>query len=64
MSFSGVYGPGLLGSGVVAVDKGGDFLVPLVKKALKPEALNSLGAVLFDIWKVEKEAQGPVQSAV
>ena len=65
MGVSGVEDPGLSGSGVVAVDEGGDFLGPLVKKALsvlKPEALESLGAVRFDIWKVE--VQGPVQSAV
>ena len=52
---------------MVAVDEGGNFLGPLVKKAwsvLKPEALESLGAVRFDIWKVEVEVQGPVQSAM
>ena len=67
MGVSGVDGPGLSGSGVVAVDEGGDFLGPLVKKALsvlKPEALKSLGAVRFDISKVEVEVQGPFQSAV
>ena len=49
------------------MDEGGDFLGPKVKKALtalKQEALESLGAVCFDIWKVEVEVQGPVQSAV
>ena len=43
MGVSGVDGPGFSGSGVVAVDEGGDFLGPLVKKALsvlKPEALD------------------------
>ena len=67
MGVSGVDDPGLSGSGVVAVDEGGDFLGPLVKKALsvlKPEALESLGAVRFDIWKVEVEVQGLIQSAV
>ena len=67
MGVSGLDGPGLSGSGVVAVDEGGDFLGPLVKKTLsvlKPEALESLGAVRFDSWKVEVEVQGPVQSAV
>ena len=49
------------------MDDGGDFLGPLLKKALsllKPEALESLGAVRFDIWKVGVEVQCPVQSAV
>ena len=67
MGVSGVDGPGLSGSGVVAVDEGGDFLGLLVKKTLsvlKPEALESLGAVRFHIWKVEVEVQGPVQSSV
>ena len=67
MGVSGVDDPGLSGSGVVAVVEGGDFLGPLVKKDLsvmKPEALESLGAVRFDIWKVEVEVQGPIQSAV
>ena len=48
MGVSGLDDPGLSRSGVVAVDEGGDFLRPLVKKALsalKTEAL-SLRAVL------------------
>ena len=67
MAVSGVDDPRLSGSGVVAMDECGDSLGPLVKKALsvlKPEALESLGAVRFDIWKVEVEVQGPIQSAV
>ena len=67
MGVSGVDDPGLSGSGVVAVDESGDLLAPLVEKSLsvlRPEALESLGAVRFDIWKVEVEVQGPVQSAV
>ena len=67
MSVSGVDGPRLSGSGVVAVDEGGDFVGLLVKKALtasKPEALESLGAVRFDIWKVVVEVQGPIQSTM
>ena len=67
MGVSGVDGPGLSGSGVVALDEGGDFLGPLVKKGLsisKPEASESLDAVRFDIWKVEVEVQSTVQSAV
>ena len=67
MGVSGLDGPRLSGSGVAAVDEGGGFLGPLVKKGLsisKPEASESLEAVRFDIWKVEVEVQGPVQSAV
>ena len=56
MGVSGVGGPGLSGSGVIAVDEDDDYLGPLANKALSvlnPEALQSLGAVRFDILKVE-----------
>ena len=51
---------GLSSSGVDALDEGGDFLGPLVKKSfsvLKLEAFEFLEAARFDIWKVEVEVQ-------